>query len=194
MTEENTTREERAKRQKRHVEAGLCRHGSATDSPCWRPATEKRFARDEEPMYCPEHLMAIEASDEVNGWRSDLDIIDEWIRGPVSEVPSGGLERLARNMLDEARREYARVSIEADAAYRVADARPDDVPTSQEAQLEISRRIVHADALNDARRVFEDFPEELLKVRDKWLVVDALADAVGDASDEVNRFKRERKL
>jgi hypothetical protein len=109
----------------------------------------------------------------------------------VSEAKDDDLQRLAFNMRDEARRDYARLTIEAHAAGLVADGHSKGTP---ETNLELARHIARAAALNDARSVFEDFPEELLKVRDRWLVVDALETAAGEASEEVSRYKRSAGL
>jgi hypothetical protein len=81
----------------------------------------------------------------------------------VSEAKDDDLQRLAAfNMRDEARRDYARLTIEAHAAGLVADRHSKGTP---ETNLELARHIARADALNYARSDFEDFPEELLKVR-----------------------------
>jgi hypothetical protein len=83
----------------------------------------------------------------------------------VSEAKDDDLQRLAAfNMRDEARRDYARLTIEAHAAGLVADRHSKGTP---ETNLELARHIARADALNYARSDFEDFPEELLKVRDR---------------------------
>jgi hypothetical protein len=190
-TSERLTHEEREPR--------LCRVGSSTDNPCWRPATERRWTTDEEPTLCPEHLMELEAGEDAAYWIRVLDKVDEWIRGVVADEPAGDLQRLAYNMRDEARRKYARASREHLAAKLVADApRGEGQSVSPEANEELSARIMHADALANARTIFEDLPEGLLetvlKGVDKWLIIDALDTATTEASEEAERYKREARL
>jgi hypothetical protein len=145
---------------------------------------------------CPEHLMELEAGEDADYWIHALDKIEEWIRGPVTDEPAGDLQSLAYNARDEARREYARFAVEAEAAKLVADGHPRD--EQAEANLEITRRIMHADALANARAIFEDLPEGLLetvlKRVDKWLIIDALDTATTEASEEAERYKREARL
>ncbi len=59
---------------------------------------------------------------------------------------------------------------------------------------ELTRRIVGADGLNDARTVLEDAPEEVLGRRNRWAMVDALVGAASAANEEVIRYKRELGL
>jgi hypothetical protein len=77
------------------------------------------------------------------------------------------------------------------AAEQTADQKQ---PLAWEEEEELARRIVLADALNDARMVLEDLPGELLKLRDRWATVDALATAAETANEKVDRYKRSAGL
>jgi hypothetical protein len=175
--------------------APRCRMGDKTDKPCWREAVETQFLDDDgPPTLCAEHARVVEINDEMECWYRSLLTITEWVEGPVAEARDADLERIASNARDEARREYGRLAVRARAAGMVADPgppEPGEVTLSLEQEEEIVRRMMRADALNDARRVLEDLSEDVLKLRDKWATIDALALAADDANEEVSRYKED---
>ncbi len=176
-----------------HLE-GRCRMGRKTDSPCWREAVAPRFADEDEPILCPEHARVVELNDEMEDWYRNLLTITEWVEGPVRDTGDEDLQRLAYNARDEARREYGRLAVRAHAARLVADQgppEPGEITLTLNQAEELARRIMRADALNDARTTLEDLDEDVLRLRDKWATIDALALAATDANEDVGRYKEE---
>jgi hypothetical protein len=107
-------------------ETTLCRWGSKTDHPCWRPAVERVFSDDPEPNLCVEHAELFNLAEYESGWACALDAIEEFISGPVSADLYGCLEPLALKMRDEIKQEYARAVAEADAAQLIAEEGPQE--------------------------------------------------------------------
>ncbi len=172
-------------------EVPRCRAGSSTEHPCWRPASTTIV--DGYPC-CDEHARVYEIGKEVDGWHCALDHLEDWIKGPVSTDDYGHLERLALNMRDEARREYARAHALAEAAKLVARQGPPEEgepSLTLEQSEELIRRIIRADSFANARALLEDLPAESIGNYDRWLIVDALANATTTASEEAARYKRE---
>jgi hypothetical protein len=169
-----------------------CYVGSKSSNPCWRTATERLAPQEETPTLCPEHARLACLSGEVDDWSIALATIEEWIRGPVAEDSSGHLERLAINLRDEVRTEYAAASAAAYAAKLVAQQGPPgegEPSLTLEQAEELARLIVRADSFANARTLAEDVPEEALEMRDRWGMVDALAAAAREASKEASRYK-----
>jgi hypothetical protein len=54
---------------------------------------------------------------------------------------------------------------------------------------ELARLIVRADSFGNARTALEDAPEETLGLRDRWVIVDALASAAQEASNDAARYR-----
>lgn len=187
MNEENTNAKAKA------PEPGRCRAGSKTASPCWREAATTY--RDY--PCCQEHARLYEIGEEEDGWYHALDALEEFVRGPVSEDPYGELERLALNMRDEARREYADARARAEAARMVAEHGPPEpgepALTLEQAQ-ELTRLIVRADSFVNARTVLEDAPEDVLGLFDRWVIVNALAGAADEANEEASRYREKLGL
>ncbi len=170
---------------------GLCRAGSRTDNPCWRLAAT---LYNDYPC-CDEHASLYEAGEEEDAWGSALDAINAWLRSEaVAKDHYGHLERLATNMRDDTRREYAAASARAHVARLVADQGPPEsgepVLTLEQSE-ELARLTIRSDSFVNARTVLEDVPAEVLGNYDRWVIVDALATAVELAAEEVNRYKAE---
>jgi hypothetical protein len=90
--------------------------GSGSERPCWRDATEPMYGGEAEPKVCAEHARCLRLGQDVDDWALALAEIEEWIAGPVAKSDSGAIERLALNMRDEARSQYARASAKSEAA------------------------------------------------------------------------------
>ena len=54
---------------------------------------------------------------------------------------------------------------------------------------ELARLIARADSFVDARTLVEDAPDDVLQLRDRWVMVDALDVAAQEANEEVDRYK-----
>jgi hypothetical protein len=190
MTEEATTTTAAPVAEEENIE-GRCRAGRKTDNPCWREATTTTH---DSFACCDEHARLCELAEEVDAWHCALDMVEEWIRGPVSEDYYGELERLALKMQDEIRLEYAHASAKAYAARLVVDQGP---PKDGESRLtleqseKLARLIIHADSFVDARTALEDAPKEVLGSHDRWIMVNALAAAAQTAGEAVSSYKQE---
>lgn len=172
-----------------------CQAGSKTDHPCWRPAVARAFDEDDAPTVCDEHARSIQLGLERDKWHTCLDKIEAWVNGPVREEESGHLERYALKMREEVRREYARASAKAYAAKLVAQQGPptQETPLTREQSEWLVRLMNLADALAYARAFLEDLPNDDTQI-DKWIMVDALAEAADTASEEVESYKRQLGL
>jgi hypothetical protein len=86
------------------------------------------------------------------------------------------------------------VTVEVEASRILAGAGPDDSPIAPGPNAQLTRHIMHADALASARTILEDLPEGILERIEKgvnrWLIVDALDTAATAASEEAMRYKQ----
>ncbi len=171
----------------------LCQAGSKTDHPCWRETTTTYNGTP----YCGEHVRLFEIGEEEDGWTYALRSVEEWFSGPVEEDQWGQFERLAWRVREEVRREYAQVSARAYAAKMLADQGPSESgePTlTPEQGEELARLMIRADSFNDARTTLEDAPADVVKMRNKWVVIDALVVAHEEANKKFADYKEELGL
>ncbi len=164
--------------------------GVKTDNPCPREATERRFADAGTPDMCAPRARLSELSEKEDGWRYTLDQLEEILRGPVvAEDPYGHLERIITNARDEAREHYARAHGRAQAAHIAADDHDERLTPEQSERLAVL--VARSDAFADTRTLVEDAPEDVLGLRDRWLIVDALTRASEEAGAEHVSYKSE---
>lgn len=189
MTETTTRTEERGER-RGEGERPLCHFGSKSDRPCWREATERVWEEDAEPTVCAEHARYHRLGLEEDALHTALYSLGEWIAGPVKSAHLEELTRFAYEMRDEAEREFWRASVATRAARLVAEQGPGE-PELSGAQAEgLAVALLRSDALNHARAILEDLPEEAFGHRSRWPIVAALNVLSEPTNEEVERRRR----
>ncbi len=100
MTETTRITEERAG-------AKMCRAGSSTVRPCWRPATEKDIG-ESEPTLCALHMQLRNRAESMDAWLHALEAMRGFLKSKdVAEDPHGALGDLAIGWYDTVTEEAA---------------------------------------------------------------------------------------
>ena len=178
---ETITAAHRVMREAVEERGGLCACGAHSESACWRPATELRWATDPEPTICAEHARLFDLEERVELSLEDLDSMHGWISQLDAEFRRGedrsSLDQRLRGVFDEMLREYFGLALQMRAAELIAGQGEGDEPLQPEAAEQLARNIMVSDALNDAGLILEDGAPEVFGGLGRWFVVGAIQEA-----------------
>jgi hypothetical protein len=170
--------------------ARLCRAGSKSPNPCWRPATTNAYEDETEIWHCAEHAEMIRRIYERDELFSTLYSMQEWIAGPVKKSEDDDLQRYAYTMRDKAEEELWPVMVAQRAARLIASQAQGEKPLSREQAERLAVLLLRSDALNNARTILEDLPEETFVATVRWEITAALKLMSEETAAEVRRYKR----
>jgi hypothetical protein len=170
-----------------------CRAGSATERPCWRPATERDIG-EPEPTLCSEHMRLRRRAEDMDSWLHALEATRAFMKSEaVEEDPHGALRDAALGWLDAVTERAA----EAAHKLRVAEVLAEQGPDSQAPENPVMREYgahlhVRSDALADAFAALVDGREP--SETDRLVAISALKEASGRVNAEYEKFRNEQGL
>jgi hypothetical protein len=190
MTDTTTTTEERTEA---YPGAKTCWAGSATERPCWRPATERDIG-EPEPTLCSEHMQLRRRAEDMDAQLHALEAVRAFMKSEdVDKDPHGALRDVALGWLDAVTERAA----EAAHKQRVAEILAEQGPDSQAPENPVMREYgahlhVRSDALNDAFATLVDGREP--SETDRLVTISALKEASGRVNEEYEKFREEQEL
>jgi hypothetical protein len=186
MTEITTTTEELAGQK-------MCRAGSATDSPCWRPATEADIG-ETEPTLCSVHMQLRRRAENMDGWLHALEAVRDFMHSKaVEEGPYSILRELAIGWYDTVTEKAADAAHKMRVAEFLAERGPEDAGPENAVMREYGAHLhVRSDALSDAFSTLID--ERELSERERLATIAAIKEASRRVHDEYEKFCEEQGL
>src|SRR5215210_5425901 len=184
MTETTTTTEERAG-------AKMCRAGSATDSPCWRPATEADIG-ETAPTLCPVHMQLRRRAEDMDGWLHALESMRGFMKSKaVDEDHDGILRELAIGWYDTVTEKAADAAHKLRVAEFLAERGPDDAGPDSPTMREYGAHLLtRSDALANAFATLID--ERALTETERLAAIAAIKEASRRVSEEYEKFREEQ--
>jgi hypothetical protein len=175
------------------TEAKMCRAGSATDSPCWRLATEADIG-ETEPTLCPEHMQLRRRAEDMDGWLHALEAVRDFMHSKAAEEdPHSILRELAIGWYDTVTEEAAEAAHKLRVAEFLAARGPNDAGPENPIMREYGAHLfVRSDALTDAFSTLID--ERELSERERLATIAAIKEASRRAGEEYEKFRQEQGL
>ena len=170
-----------------------CRAGSATEGPCWRPATE-RYLGEEEPTLCAEHMLVRNRAEAMDGYLHALEATRGFRRSSIVENDDiGVLSELAIGWYDEVTEKAAEAAHKLRVAEFLAARGAEDSVPEPAVMRELEAHLhVRSDALTDAFTTLID--ERELSETERLATIAAIKDASKQVNAELGQFRRERGL
>ena len=186
MTETTTTTEEQAG-------AKLCRAGAATDSPCWRPATERDIGEIGSTL-CALHMELRRRAENLDAHLHALEAMRGFLKSKaVDEDPHGALRDLALGWLDTVTEAAADATHKMRVAEFLAARGPEDAGPKDSIMREYGAHLhVRSDALADAFATFID--ERELSETERLVTIFALKETSSRVNEEYEKFREEQGL
>jgi hypothetical protein len=186
MTEMTTTTEERAGQK-------LCRAGSRTDNPCWRPATEADVG-ETEPELCSLHMQLRHRAEDMDGWLHALEAMRDFMNSKaVEEDPYSLLRELAIGWYDAVTEAAAEAAHKMRVAEFLAERGPEDAGPDNPIMREYGAHLhMRSDALTDALATLIDEREP--SETERLAIIAAIKEASRRVHEEYEKFRKEQGL
>ena len=175
------------------ADAKLCRAGSKTERPCWRPATERDIGEDE-PTLCPEHMEVRRRGEDLDARLVALDATRDFLNSEAVERDTHGvLRELALGWLESVTEAAATAAHKQRVAKFLAERGPDDAGPKSTIMRELGAHLyVRSDAIQDALSTLIDAREP--SETERLMTIAALKEASRRAHEEFEKFCREQGL
>jgi len=175
------------------TEAKMCRAGSATNSPCWRPATEADIG-ETEPTLCSVHMQLRRRAEDMDGWLHALEAMREFMNSKaVGEDPYSILRELVIGWYDTVTGKAADAAHKLRVAEFLAERGPDDAGPANPIMREYGAHLhVRSDALCVAFATLID--ERELSERERLATIAAIKEASRRVNGEYEKFRQEQGL
>ena len=175
------------------TEAKMCRAGSATDSPCWRPATEADIG-EPEPTLCSVHMDLRRRAEDMDGWLHALESMRDFMHSKaVDEDHDGILRELAIGWYDAVTEKAAKAAHKLRVAEFLAERGPNDAGPENAIMREYGAHLLtRSDALANAFSTLID--ERELSETERLATIAAIKEASGRTSEEYEKFCQEQGL
>jgi hypothetical protein len=176
-----------------HVGAKTCRAGSATERPCWRPATE-RDVGEPEPTLCSLHMQVRRRAEDMDSWTHALEAMRGFVKSEaVEEDPHGALRDSALRWLDTVTESAAEAAHKLRVARLLAERGLEDTKPENTIMRENGAHLhVRSDALSDTFAALIDGRES--SETDRLVTISALKEASGRVNEEYEKFRKEQGL
>ena len=176
-----------------HAGVKLCRAGSKTDSPCWRPATEADLG-ETEPQRCALHMQVHLRAEDMDDWMFALAGVRDFLKSEaVEQDPGSMLRTLALGWLDSVTEQAAEAAHKLRVAEFLAARGPDDPGPENSVMREYGAHLhVRSDAMSNVFSTLID--ERELSETERLLTIAAIKDASKQVNEEYDKFRRDQGL
>jgi hypothetical protein len=171
----------------------MCRAGSSTERPCWRPATETDPG-ETEPTLCTLHMELRHRSEDLDAWLHALEAMRDFMNSKaVDEDPHGTLHDLALGWLDTVTEAAADAAHKMRVAEFLAEQGVDNRGPKEAVMREYGAHLhVRSDALTDAFATL--IGERELSETERLVTISAIKEASRRVNEEYEKFREEQGL